>query len=459
MKHLLIIFLGFSFSFNNAQTIQGYFPSLAKQQIKLTGFEGFRTYTIDSVQSDENGVFQLTFGKKDHGMGYIAARDIKPFYVILAEDENLKLGGENFAIPQTVQIISGKQNQLFGQYAVDHPKREQALSAWDFLEKIYWIDTLFSIHEKPKNAIMSEKNRIREEDRKFLENIDSNFYVAWYLPVRKLVNSVSAIAQYHQEEIPGTINALRNLDYSEKRLYKSGLLREAIEAQFWLIENRGKPMDSVYAEMNTSIDLMMGKLLTDEQKLNEITEFLFGLLERHSLFGSSEYLALKVLNHGSCTIDQNLAAQLESYRAMKTGNIAPDIKFEGDVLKAGLNDQTYRYLSEIRSNYKLIIFGASWCPKCNEEIAQIPALYPNWKTEGLEVIFISLDSEAKEFTRFVKSFPFLSTCDYKKWESKAAKDYYVFATPTMFLLNNNHEIILRPNSVKQIDSWVNYSRN
>lgn len=140
---------------------------------------------------------------------------------------------------------------------------------------------------------------------------------------------------------------------------------------------------------------------------------------------------------------------------MKIGNIAPDISFEGDVYKSGTSDLNYKHLSDIKSEFKLIIFGASWCPKCNEEISLIPKLYSKWKMAGIEVIFVSLDSEAKEFDRFVKTFPFFCTCDFKKWDSKAAKDYHIFATPTMFLLNSKHEILLRPNNIKQVEEWVN----
>ena len=43
-----------------------------------------------------------------------------------------------------------------------------------------------------------------------------------------------------------------------------------------------------------------------------------------------------------------------------------------------------------------------------------------------------------------------------EWNSPIAKDYYVFGTPTMFLLDNNRKIILRPNSVNQMDAWVDW---
>jgi hypothetical protein len=80
---------------------------------------------------------------------------------------------------------------------------------------------------------------------------------------------------------------------------------------------------------------LVENLLPDEQKLNEITEYLFKFLEKRSLFNASEYLAIKLLNEKSCTINNDFAAQLESYRAMKKGNIAPDFDFKKDIFAPG----------------------------------------------------------------------------------------------------------------------------
>ncbi len=195
----------------------------------------------------------------------------------------------------------------------------------------------------------------------------------------------------------------------------------------------------------------------EEKILNEVTDFLFDLLERHSLFQASEYLALKVLNEVSCTIDNDLAKQLETYRAMKKGNTAPEILFEGDNSAPGYAANSIpKKLSDIKSSYTVVVFGASWCPKCTEELPKIVNLYQKWKAQGVEVVFVSLDEDKIAYKDFVKNFPFISTCDYQKWNSKIVKDYYVFGTPTMYLLNDKREILLRPNSVSQMDSWVDW---
>lgn len=79
------------------------------------------------------------------------------------------------------------------------------------------------------------------------------------------------------------------------------------------------------------------------------------------MFKASEYLALKVLNETSCTLKSELANQLESYRGMKKGNIAPDIIFNNAIVAPDYGSKVPTHLSEIKSKYTVVVFGASWC--------------------------------------------------------------------------------------------------
>lgn len=455
----------------HAQSIQGNLSLLANQEIKLEGFNGLKNYTIAKSKLDDKGNFKLNYSLNDIGMGFLIAGDEKPYLLILS-GEDIELKGTALSYPETVLILKGNENQLLTQYAKDHPKREQALSAWNYLDKMYQEEAIFTKNKRTKKRIIKEKKRIKNQDTDFLTNLPKDSYVSWFLPMRKLVSSVATVAQYRPEEITATVEAFRKLDYTDKPLYKSGLFKNAIESHFWLIENSGKSLDSVFISMKISIDHLLENLLRDDDKLNEVTDYLFDLLERHSLFQASEYLALKILNEVSCTVNEDLAKQLETYRAMKIGNTAPDIDFTSNLASitdttqlnseaANINNNTTKVipptkLSEIKSKYTLVVFGASWCPKCTEEIPIIVQKYAQWKKQDVEVVFISLDENKKTFEEFSAEFPFLSYCDYQKWDSKVVEDFYVFATPTLYLLDQTRKIILRPNSVKQMDTWVDW---
>jgi thiol-disulfide isomerase/thioredoxin len=456
-KIFIISFLLSSFCTTiTAQQIVCKMPSYIGESVKLEGFKGFKNYTISTASIDKDGVFSLSFSKEDYGMGYITVKGQKPFLVVLS-NEQIVINASSFNQPQEVVFEQGNQNQLFSKYASEQPKREQALLAWSYLNNLYTSERILNQSGEQLKFIQTEEKRLQEESNEFIKQLPSDAFIKWFLPVRKTVSNVSSIAQQRVQEIPATIAFFRKLNYSDNRLYKSGLLKDAIEGHFWLIENSGQPLDTIQSEMKKSIDAIIGTLLTDETKLNEITDYLFDLLERQSLFQASEYLALKVLNEKSCTINNDLAKQLETYRAMKKGNIAPDIEFPTATIypsKDGANQP--RKLTALKSKYTLVVFGASWCPKCKEELPEIAKNYTKWKANDVEVVFVSLDDDKKQFENFASSFPFISMCDFKKWNSPIANNYYVFGTPTIYLLDQKREILLRPISVKQMDAWVDW---
>lgn len=456
MKQFLILFLCLTFycSLTNGQTITGNLSQMAGQQVTLEGFNGLKTYSISNCTIDKQGDFKLAYDKADYGVGYLQSNDKKTFFVILS-DEHIEIKGDALGNTKTIEVVGGRENKIFQEYALAHPKREQALSAWLYLEKLYTTDGLFSKQESTAKQIQKEKIRIKKEDLDYLKFIPNETYISWFLPTRKLINEVSVVAQYRPAEISSTIASFRKLDYTDKRLYKSGLFRDAIESHFWLIENSGLELDSIYLEMQVSIDAMLNYLVKDEKKLNEVTDYLFEMLERRSLFQVSEYLALKVLNEEGCTIDSDLARQLESYRAMKKGNVTPDFMFNSETVFPN-NTSAYlpQKLSDLKSRFTVVIFGASWCPKCTEEVPEIAKAYSKWRQKGIEVVFVSLDENKEQFSQFVKDFPFISTCDFKKWDGPIVGSYYVFATPTIFLLDSNRKIIMRPIGVQQLNTWV-----
>ena len=145
--NLYIIFLCLFVQLAGAQsTITGTFSQLANQPVRLEGFNGLGTYTIASTTCDNNGNFSLKYSPSDIGMGLIVSKDEKPFILVLS-GENIKLQGEALAFAESIKVLEGKENLLFGQYASEQPRREQALSAWNYLEKIYSLDSLFAIQQ------------------------------------------------------------------------------------------------------------------------------------------------------------------------------------------------------------------------------------------------------------------------------------------------------------------------
>ena len=278
--------------------------------------------------------------------------------------------------------------------------------------------------------------------------------LSFFILVVVKTTAQNVIVNTNPKEIQSSKNPFLNINYSNSQIYSSGLIYDIIEKQFWSIQKSGLGEAARYKEMVASVDIILDSVKKNEKLYNDLVKYLFQYFEKYSLFTASEYIALKALNQKEVTLNSALVNKLESYRKMRVGNMAPNFELVGDVLKNGVVVKNTVRLADINAKYKLIIFGGSWCNQCRSEMIQLLPRYNNWKSKGLEVVFISLDTDKKEFENFTTSFPFYSACDYKKWETQAAKDYYVSSSPTIFLLDSNNKIILRPPTVASLDSWL-----
>lgn len=143
-KLLLSLLIIISNALVFAQRIKGNFSLLKNQVIKLEGFNGTKTYLINTTTIDEKGDFELNYSKADFGVGYLMSVDKKAFFVILS-GENVEIIGEALNYTETIKVTKGVENQLFEKYAIEYPLREKALKAWEYLEKLYNSDSFFSI--------------------------------------------------------------------------------------------------------------------------------------------------------------------------------------------------------------------------------------------------------------------------------------------------------------------------
>lgn len=452
LKILFLFLLLYPLSIS-AQSVSCTFPTYANQEIRLQGFDGFNTYIVSSATASDTGYFELSYAATDIGMAYLIGPDDQSFLLVLS-DEEVELQGDSFAQPESIQILRDEQNKLFEQYASEHPRREQTLSAWVYLNRIYQSDSLFSSHTRPTNDITDEINRIQSEDRDFLEQLDSDSYLHWYLPVRKVVSLVPVVAQFRPDEIPQTLATLRALDPTDPRLLRSGLLSDALESHVWLIENSGRSLDSVFVELNVSMDLMIDYLSEDPAALNSIMGYMYDLLVRRSLFTSAEYLALRLLTDHGTSLRPDFAAKLESYRAMRVGNVAADISFSSRTWFP--DGKAINNLSEINADFIAVVFAAGWCPTCQQMIPTLVSQYPTWKEQGVEVVVVSLDESQTTFNEIFRNAPFMVTTDLLGWDSPAAKSYYIHSVPTFYLLDRERRIVLRSNSLEHLESWVDW---
>jgi thiol-disulfide isomerase/thioredoxin len=428
-----------------SQTLQGSLTAHAGQEISLIGFT-YETFSeMAKTKIDSLGNFTLQYPKDYKGMAVLKTQDKSSLVFVLVEP-NLVLTGKNLRETASLVFKNGKENANFLQYAKEHQQRNSALAAWKYLLPIYKEQALFAKHNNVRNFIKKEEYRIEIEDDSYLKNLPSTSYMRWFLPLRKLVEDMPAVVSKYTERIPVTINQFRTINLAHANFKNSGLFKELIEGHYMLLENMGQSTDSITAQMNLSTHYLIENFKDSKQMLNRVSENLFNLFEKRSLFKASEFLALTLLEEEHRLLSPKFAHKLEGYRKLKVGNIAPDIQLDATTKLSSIQKPT------------VLVFVASWCPDCKLTNEKLNNFYASWKTKkSVEIIYISIDTDKKAFNAVYANSPWAVYANFKGWESEAVKKYHVIGTPSYFVLDKNRKIISRPKSVEQIDAIVNYS--
>lgn len=108
-------------------------------------------------------------------------------------------------------------------------------------------------------------------------------------------------------------------------------------------------------------------------------------------------------------------------------------------------------LYNIESKYTIIVFWSYACPHCQDLIKEISHFMKG--RENVALVTVCVSDELKNVKRFLKKShleKYYNICDGKRWDSPIIEDYAVEMTPSMFLLDSDKKIILKPFSIEDI---------
>ncbi|MCK6613865.1 MAG: thioredoxin family protein, partial [Ignavibacteriaceae bacterium] len=76
--------------------------------------------------------------------------------------------------------------------------------------------------------------------------------------------------------------------------------------------------------------------------------------------------------------------------------------------------------------------------------------------KNTEVIAVSMDEKKEEWEKFIKEnkFNWKDVHETKGWGGKSVEDYYIYATPSMFVLDREKRIVSKPVSVEEVRGMV-----
>ncbi|HAW19291.1 MAG TPA: hypothetical protein DCX14_03835 [Flavobacteriales bacterium] len=147
--------------------------------------------------------------------------------------------------------------------------------------------------------------------------------------------------------------------------------------------------------------------------------------------------ALDGIANGNDIYD-NMASQILNMKNVAVGAVAPEITLSqpnGEVMS----------LSDLRGQYVLIDFWASWCGPCRRENPNVKKVYEKYHEKGFEIYGVSLDKDMQPWLNAIgqDGLEWRHVSDLKYWDSQVVKDYQITGIPLTILVDKEGVIIAK----------------
>jgi hypothetical protein len=385
-----------------AQTVRLDFPHFAGKEYIYCLVKADINDTIQKGVLDSQGQAVLTIPKSHsgyRGIGMFRLTEGGGLDIVLNNEKNFTIRClEAQPSDDNIEYIVSPENTFIrGNYK----KREDILNKFGIARAVVEI---YSPENSLSIAFQQEIQRLEAAyEALYAEGSQSPLWAARLWDIHNFLRGLTSRLNPTEEEVLQEL-----IDFAVKRMDMKALYTSSL----W----------------NMSLEQWMDMELRRDSNI-VLLQHTQELLSRTARSSSKEiYRALlnKIIALYTKAEKGDLLLNLEIDNLLETGNIAPALVKKG---------------SQFTPTRTLIVFHESGCINCENEVMQIVGNYPIIKKKGYDVISVSADRDSNIFETSTQKFPWKEKiCDFEGFDGVNFKNYFVFGTPTILIIDKGGKI-------------------
>jgi peroxiredoxin len=147
---------------------------------------------------------------------------------------------------------------------------------------------------------------------------------------------------------------------------------------------------------------------------------------------------------------QRFLKEMDIARPVSVGHKAPEF------IAQSINGRHIK-LADYRGKYVMLDFWASWCPLCRQENPNVVKQYNLFKSKGLNILGISLDTEKRDwlYAVYADKLTWAHVSDLQRFEGSTERLYNIQALPSNIIINPQGIIIAKNLTGTELDAFLN----
>lgn len=419
-KFLFLPFLLLSFFISAQFTIKVESPKdFSFNEAYLYTVNGSKDILIDKAEK-KNNTWQ--FQVKNSYLGFLKVYfpQANTSLNLVSENKNvdLKFSVKNNKVQQI--DYNDEVNNIFYSIQDQQKKREQILPALYQIQNFYKENSDFGV---------ALKNEVSNLSADIFFDSDKHPFLSYYFRTYQ---------NFLQESVgkknPTNEEIISFLNNSQNYLETSSLLKPILMV---FLSNTSR------SNLGDEVDKLLTIVNVETPRGQTILSELIEIFNVYSIKDLKEKYLTEAKNL-KCTINDRLANTIKSNANTEIGKIIPNNTFLNPV------NTKVKSLHDVKADKKIIILWSSTCSHCEKEIGEMVLQYNKLKEKNIEVVGLSLDSDAKSYSDKVKMLPWINDTELKGWYSSYVDTYNVHATPTFYIVDAKNKIIANPDNFSEI---------
>lgn len=419
-KFLFLPFLLLSFFISAQFTIKVESPKdFLFKEAYLYSLNGSKDILLDKVEK-KNNVWFFNVSKNYVGMLKIYFPQANTSLNFISENKDIDLRFETKNNKVSQIDYKDESNKIFYAIQDQQIKKEQILPALNQIQTFYKENSAFGSALKSEISALNEEIVFNEDEHPFL-----NYYFKTYQNYIKETNSKKNITN---EDIVSFLNNTQNY------LETSSLLKPILMV---FLSNTSR------SSLGDEVDKLLTTVNVETPRGQTILSELIEVFNVYNIKDLKEKYLTEAKNL-KCTINDRLANTIKSNSNIEIGKIIPNNTFLNPV------NTKVKSLHDVKADKKIVILWSSTCSHCEKEIGEMALQYNKLKEKNIEVVGLSLDSDAKSYSDKVKMLPWINDTELKGWYSSYVDTYNIHATPTFYIVDAKNKIIANPDNFSEI---------
>ena len=421
MKNIIVLSLLFVAAFFKAQfSVNVKAPSdFNASEAYLYKLNGSKDLIIDKAIK-KNNAWDFNVKEKYEGMMKIFFPEANSSVSFVTENSNVSLSftSKNGKVAKTDYLDD--VNKIFYGLQDQQKKKEQILPA------LYQIVTFYREDSPFGKALNDEINNLNSPIQ---YNKSEHTFIDYYVNnYSKFLSETAGVKSPKNDEIISFLNNTQNY------LETSSLLKPILMV---FLSNTSR------SSLGDEVDKLLTAVNVETPRGQTILSELIEIFNVYSIKDLKEKYITEAKNL-KCTINDRLANTIKSNANTEIGKIIPNNTFLNPV------NTKVKSLHDVKADKKIIILWSSTCSHCEKEIGEMVLQYNKLKEKNIEVVGLSLDSDAKSYSDKVKMLPWINDTELKGWYSSYVDTYNVHATPTFYIVDAKNKIIANPDNFSEI---------